>query len=162
MTNAASSVPQRPSRLVTALFKRANAIHTGLYRMTGGAVGHRFRGGTLLLLTTTGRRTGHAHTVPVMYFADGDRFVILATNGGQEFFPAWYHNLTSQPAATVQIERRRFKVRAKEADAEERQRLLALVVSQAPLFEGYRKKLHRRIPILILHPDEASRKERTR
>lgn len=153
MTSTVSSIPQRPSRLLRAIFKRANAIQTGLYRLTGGAIGHRFRGGTLLLLTTTGRRTGKPHTVPVMYIADGDRLIVLATYGGQEFFPAWYHNLTSQPEATVQIERRHFKVRAAEASGEEYQRLWTFVVGQVPLFEGYRKKLQRRIPIMILHPD---------
>ena len=87
-----------------SLWKLANAIHLGLYRLTSGRIGGRMGDGTILLLTTTGRKTGKARTVPVLYFLDDDgNPVVTASNAGLPKNPAWFENLRVNPRVTYQI-----------------------------------------------------------
>ena len=152
MTRTTPAAPTVTTRVIKTIFKGVLAIHTALYRLAGGAIGHRFRGGTLLLLTTTGRKSGKSRTLPVMYFRDGDDVVVVASNGGMGPNPAWYHNLKHRPEATVQILRQQVQVRAEEAQGEERTRLWKLVLAQAPFFAHYESKVQREIPLMILRP----------
>jgi deazaflavin-dependent oxidoreductase (nitroreductase family) len=99
-------------------------FHQFLYRRSGGLIGSRIvAGGRALLLTTTGRRTGEPRTRALIYLKDGERFVVVASNGGSEHPPAWLLNLQAHPDVTVQIGRRRFAARASVASAEEREQL---------------------------------------
>ncbi|MBA3533647.1 MAG: nitroreductase family deazaflavin-dependent oxidoreductase [Ardenticatenales bacterium] len=128
----------------------ASPLHIFTYRLTGGKVGGTLMGENILLLTTTGRKTGKERTLPLLYIPDGDRMVIVASNGGQARHPAWYFNLRQTPNATVEIGREKLAVRAQEAMGSERERLWALVTSRAPAYEQYREATTRQIPLMVL------------
>jgi deazaflavin-dependent oxidoreductase (nitroreductase family) len=107
-------------------------------------------GGPVLLLTTTGRRTGQSWTVPLLYQPDGDRWVIIASNGGNAKHPAWWLNLRAQPDASVQIGRERFPVTAVEAVGAERDSLWRRMADMYQGYDRYAQKTTRRIPVLVL------------
>ncbi|HYZ01274.1 MAG TPA: nitroreductase family deazaflavin-dependent oxidoreductase, partial [Candidatus Binatia bacterium] len=104
------------------------------YRANGGTVTGPFAGRPLLLLTTTGARSGEQRTTPLVYTTDGERLVIIASKGGAPNNPAWYHNLTANPEATVELGTERFQVRAEVAQGEERDRLFEAQAAQMPNF----------------------------
>jgi F420H(2)-dependent quinone reductase len=122
-----------------------------VYRRSGGKVGGTMFGAPLLLLTTVGRKSGRSWTVPVMYQADGDRWVVIASNGGKATQPAWWLNLRSQPEASVQIGRETYPVTAVEAAGEERERLWRRMADMYKGYDGYARKTTRRIPVVLLH-----------
>jgi deazaflavin-dependent oxidoreductase (nitroreductase family) len=122
-----------------------------VYRRSGGKVGGTMFGAPLLLLTTVGRKSGRSWTVPVMYQTDGDRWVIIASNGGKPTQPAWWLNLRSQPEASVQIGRETYPVTAVEAAGEERERLWRRMADMYKGYDGYARKTTRRIPVVLLH-----------
>jgi deazaflavin-dependent oxidoreductase (nitroreductase family) len=128
-----------------------SALHTATYRVTGGRVWNRMYGVPILLLTTRGRKSGKLRTKPLMYRRDGDGFVLVGSNGGAPYQPDWYWNLQGQDAE-VQIGSERRRVRAREAEAEERVRLWAEMVALFPKFEEYQKMTTRRIPVVVLEP----------
>ena len=111
-------------------------------------------GDRLMLLTTVGARSGKERITPVMYHRDGERYVVIASKGGAPDHPAWYHNLTANPVATVEVGARTgtetFEVKAHEADGEERDRLYAERVAIAPGFGEYQRNTSRKIPVMIL------------
>jgi len=148
-----AAIPTGKETVVRKLIQFALGIYRFLYRQTGGKIGHDFRGGSVLLLTTTGRKSGKIRTWPVMYFVDGDRFVVVGSNGGSERDPAWCYNLRSNPQALIEIRNQKRAVRAEEAQGDEWQRLWQLVTSQAPFFKDYRTATPRTIPLMILHPE---------
>ena len=88
------------------------------FRSNGGKVGGSFAGAPLLLLTTTGARSGIARTTPVMYLPDGERLIIFASKAGASTNPDWYHNLVAHPEATVEVGSETFKVTAVEVKGE--------------------------------------------
>lgn len=141
-----------PPRSIMQLF---GGLHRWLYRLTGGAIGGSFRGGQVLLLTTVGRKTGQERTWPLLYFPDGEAFVIVGSNGGQATHPAWYLNLTKNPSATIEVGRQRLRVRARQAEGAERERLWQLVVRTLPFYAEYQKMTQREIPLMILVSEEA-------
>ncbi|MFC4122295.1 nitroreductase family deazaflavin-dependent oxidoreductase [Nonomuraea zeae] len=120
------------------------------FRANEGRVGGMFEGSPLVLLTTTGAKSGRQITSPVMYVADGDRYVIIASNGGADTNPAWYHNLRATPAATAEVGSEKFEVQAVFVEGEERDRLYARMVAQAAQFAEYEAKTSRRIPVIAL------------
>lgn len=120
------------------------------YRANGGTVTGPFAGRPLLLLTTTGARTGEPRTTPLVYTTDGDRLVVIASKGGAPSNPAWYHNLTVNPEATVELGTERFRVRAEVAQGAERDRLFEAQAAQMPNFADYQRKTSRRIPVFTL------------
>ncbi|MEV5892653.1 nitroreductase family deazaflavin-dependent oxidoreductase [Nonomuraea fuscirosea] len=120
------------------------------FRENEGRVGGMFEGAPLVLLTTTGAKSGKRVTTPVMYLKDGERYVVIASKGGDDNNPAWYHNLLATPAATAEIGTETFEVKAVVAEGEERDRLYARMVEQAPQFAEYEKKTTRRIPVVTL------------
>ncbi|HEV7885942.1 MAG TPA: nitroreductase/quinone reductase family protein, partial [Acidimicrobiales bacterium] len=91
------------------------AGHRAVLRASGGRVGRRIGKAPILLLTTTGRRSGQARTVPLMYWSDGDRFAIVASNAGQDHAPAWYGNLLAQPAVEIELLGERMAATARTA-----------------------------------------------
>ena len=133
-----------------------SSLNRFLYRATGGLVGGKFGRVRILLLTTTGRRTGRRRTKPLLYLHDGDRLALAASYGGRPYHPAWYLNLQAEPNAEVQLGRERRSVRARDATPEERDRLWPQFVSTYPKYELYRRSTDRRIPIVILEPIDAA------
>ena len=136
----------------SGIWKGVGRLHAGLYRATGGRVGHNLGGFQNLLLTTRGRRSGESRTVPLTYMADGDTFVLVASNGGADRHPAWWLNLRATPRATVQIAGRTVTVDAAEASPEERDRLWPQLTAMNPFYRMYEQLTARRIPVVILRP----------
>lgn len=120
------------------------------FRANGGRVGGAFADRSLLLLTTTGRKTGKRHTTPVMYQRDGERLVIFASKGGAPTNPDWYHNLVAHPTVTVEVGTETFEAQTSVARDAERDELYARQAKQYPQFADYQAKTSRRIPVVIL------------
>lgn len=120
------------------------------FRANGGKVGGMFEGAPLLLLHTTGARSGEPRLQPLVYLADGDRWVIFASKAGADTHPAWFHNLRANPDAEVEIGDERFAVRAAEVTGEERDRLYAEQARRMPNFAEYEQKTSRKIPVVAL------------
>ena len=137
-----------PKPLIRALGRMQAAV----YRWTGGRVGGRFGGAQVLLLTTTGRRTGAARTVPVLYIRDGERYVVVGSQAGHDTHPAWYLNLRARQEATVQVADRTVSVTAHDADSADRERLWPLLVAVYPAWSAYRERTARAFPIVLLTP----------
>jgi deazaflavin-dependent oxidoreductase (nitroreductase family) len=106
----------------------------------------------VLLLTTTGRRSGRARTTPLTYFEDGDALVIVASNGGEDSPPAWWLNLTAHPEATIVIGARSRSVTARAATDEERERLWPIITATHPGYAAYAQRTVRPIPVVLLEP----------
>ncbi len=125
--------------------------HVRLYRETNGAVGHIWKeASTVLLLTTSGRRSGKPRTVPLIYARDGDRFVIVASKGGAPDHPGWYRNLEYTPEVEVRVESEVFPARARTASGEERERLWRKVNEVWRHYDEYALMTPREIPVVVL------------
>ena len=121
------------------------------FRANGGEIKEgMFKGAPILLLTTTGAKSGSSYTTPLAYTRDGDRYVIIASKGGAPTNPAWYHNLVANPVTTVEVGSEEFDVRATEAKGEERDRLYDAQAALMPGFAEYQRKTSRRIPVMVL------------
>ena len=127
-------------------------IHRGIYLATGGRVGARLAGLDMLLLTTTGRKSGEPRTQPLAAFADGEDWIVVASNNGQDRHPAWFLNLQAQPEARIRLGREERGVRAHVADAEERARLWPWLKERNPPYATYEGRTEREIPVVILRP----------
>lgn len=136
------------------LFKLFMALHVGLYRLSGGKLGGDMRGFKVLLLTTTGRKSGKTHTVPLGYFNHERGYIIVASNGGQPTHPAWYHNLMSNPQVTVQMLDAVMPVAAEVLTGQARAQAWQQVITTAPPYADYETKTSREIPLVLLktHP----------
>ena len=127
------------------------AEHVRRYRETGGKVGHDWKkGAKILLLTTKGRKSGEPRTTPLIYEADGERYVIVASRGGAPEDPGWYRNLAKEPEVELQVWDEVFPARARTAEGEERDRLWRLVNEQWPDYDEYAKRTDRTIPVVVL------------
>jgi deazaflavin-dependent oxidoreductase (nitroreductase family) len=148
------AVTRRALKLVgeSGLWKVINAVHTRLYRLTGGRLGHQAAGLASLLLTTTGRRSGAARTVALTYVPDGGDYVVVASNGGADRHPAWWLNLQSVPRATVQVGADVVPIVARAADPDERRRLWPKLTAANPFYTRYEELTARAIPVVILRP----------
>lgn len=134
--------------------RRWSAVHAFLYRLTHGVVGRRLVDNDILLLTTTGHRSGEEHTVPLLYLTDGDRYVVIASYGGRPHHPGWYENLLAHPEVGVQVRSRRQSMVARTATSEERQRWWPQVVAAYDGYAAYQSRTGREIPIVFLEPME--------
>ena len=120
------------------------------FRANGGKVGGMFEGAPMLLLTTTGARSGQPRVSPLVYSTDGDRMVIIASKGGAPTNPDWFHNLRANPAVTLEVGTETIPARATVAEGGERQRLWDQMVAQMPGFDDYRRSTTREIPVVVL------------
>jgi deazaflavin-dependent oxidoreductase (nitroreductase family) len=121
------------------------------FRANNGKVGGYFAGANMLLLHTVGARSGQPRTNPVVYVKDGERFVVIASKGGADSNPDWYHNLIANPIVTVELGSEQFQARATPVTQEpERSRLYAKMVEHRAGFAEYEKKTKRKIPAIIL------------
>jgi deazaflavin-dependent oxidoreductase (nitroreductase family) len=124
--------------------------HVRRYRETGGEYGHDWRGAPILLLTTTGRRSGQERTHALIYGRDGEDYLVVASKGGSDKPPAWYVNLKANPDVEVQVMDDRFRARARDANAEEKPRMWAEMVGHWPPYDEYQKRTSRDIPVVVL------------
>ncbi|MGN6677341.1 MAG: nitroreductase family deazaflavin-dependent oxidoreductase [Streptosporangiaceae bacterium] len=122
------------------------------FRANGGAVGGDFAGAPLLLLHTTGAKSGQERVNPVMYRADGNALVVFASKAGADTNPDWFHNLRANPLVRVEVGTDTRDVLARIADQDERARLWAAQKNDWPGFADYEKRTGRQIPVVILEP----------
>lgn len=120
------------------------------FRAHRGKSGGPMEGRPLLLLTTTGAKSGQLRTTPVMYIPDGDHLLVIASNAGAATHPDWYRNLLSHPEVTVEVGNETFKAIAAVAEGSERQRLWTRVVELYPFFADHEAKTTRQIPVIVL------------
>ncbi len=127
-------------------------IHPWLYRSSNGRLGAKMFGNPVLLLTTTGRKTGQERTNTLYYFTDEGRYIVIASNAGYGKHPAWYLNLIALPHARVQAGRTKVEVSGREAAGEERQALWAKALAMDSSYADYQDWTERQIPVVILEP----------
>jgi deazaflavin-dependent oxidoreductase (nitroreductase family) len=144
----------RPGSLGLRVWNAITTVNTVAYRRTGGRLGGRWkRRNPILLLEHTGRRSGQRRTTPLVYTRDGDDLVVVASRGGSEANPAWFHTLRANPSARVQLGRERLDVAARVADPAERERLWPKLVKANPDYGTYEKRTSREVPVVILRPE---------
>jgi deazaflavin-dependent oxidoreductase (nitroreductase family) len=125
--------------------------HVKRYIETDGEEGHDWRNGApVLLITTTGRRSGEERTTPLIYGRDGENYLIVASKGGAPEAPAWYHNLSADPNVEVQVKADRFPARARTATPEEKDELWRTMTAIWPAYDEYQGKTDRDIPVVVL------------
>ena len=122
------------------------------YRANAGRLGGSWEGRDLLLLTTTGRRSGRPHTKPMVYTRDGDRLLVYASKGGAPRHPDWYLNLAADPRVVVEVGPNRYEAIATPLEGEERDREFAAQAERNPVFADYERKTSRVIPVVALTP----------
>ncbi|MEU5881786.1 nitroreductase family deazaflavin-dependent oxidoreductase [Spirillospora sp. NPDC047279] len=144
---------------MTKIMKYGSAAHVAVFRLSGGVVGRRFRmtgklrgAPPVCLLTTIGRKSGRHRTVPLLYLADGERVVMVASQGGMPRHPLWYLNLQANPNVLVQIGRHRRPMRARTAGDDERAALWPRLVEMYPEYDDYQSWTDRRIPVVVFDP----------
>jgi deazaflavin-dependent oxidoreductase (nitroreductase family) len=120
------------------------------FRANDGKVTGMFAESPLLVLTTTGAKSGQPRTVPLVYTKNGDRLVIIASKGGAPTNPAWFHNLVTNPIVTIELPGETFQAKAEVVEGEERDRLFDQQAAQMPGFAEYQRNTTRRIPVVVL------------
>jgi len=126
--------------------------HVKAYRETDGEVGYLWNGVPILLLTTTGRRSGQPRTTPLIFARDGDDYLVVASMGGAPQHPKWYLNLVADPQAEIQVNADHNAVTARSATPDEKPRLWDIVREQWPNYDVYQSRTDRDIPVVILTP----------
>jgi deazaflavin-dependent oxidoreductase (nitroreductase family) len=124
--------------------------HVAAFQASGGRVGGRFGKVRILLLHHVGRKSGRKRITPLIYLDDGDRLAIVASKGGVDKHPAWFHNLMATPETTVELPGEKRRVRARTADDAERAELWPRLVEVYGPYEDYQKATKRRIPVVVL------------
>ena len=138
--------------LTRSTVRNLSRAHRLLYRWTGGRLGRRLVDNDMILLTTTGARTGSEHTVPLLALRDGRSLVVIASYGGRHHHPDWFHNLVARPAARVQDGGERFDVIARVAGDAERDHWWPRAVEAYDGYRGYQELTDREIPVVVLDP----------
>jgi deazaflavin-dependent oxidoreductase (nitroreductase family) len=125
--------------------------HVKRYLQTDGEEGHDWRGGVpVLILTTTGRRSGEQRPTPLIYGRHGDDYLVVASNGGSAEPPAWYRNLSAAPDVQVQVKADRFPARARDATPQEKPELWRTMAEIWPAYDDYQGRTDREIPVVVL------------
>jgi deazaflavin-dependent oxidoreductase (nitroreductase family) len=140
----------QPGRRQAQVLKAWTRFHRWAYRRTDGRVLSRMRGKPTLLLTTTGRRTGRLHTVPLPYFADGDTMIVVGSASGAERHPAWVLNLIANPRVTVQYLADSGPAQAEILAGGERTAMWERINAEAPWYAGYQQRTSREVPLIRL------------
>ncbi len=128
-----------------------NLRNIGEFRANGGRVGGNFEGAPLLLLTTTGAKSGQQRVNPLMYLADGDRWIVFASKAGAPTHPDWFRNVVANPNVTVEVGAERFEATAEVLTGEERDRVYARQSEAFPQFAAYQQQTGRVIPAVALN-----------
>lgn len=126
--------------------------HVRVYRETKGERGYEWNGTRILLLTTTGRKSGERRTNPLIFVPHGDGWAIIASKGGAPEDPAWYLNLEADPRVEVQVKADVYEARARTAPSPEREQIWAEAVKVWPDYDAYQAKTPREIPVVVLEP----------
>ncbi len=136
---------------MSTFFKMFIATHVGLFRLTGGRFGSSMMGGKVLLLTTTGNKSGKPRTVPVMQFDDDGKRYVIGSGGGSAEDPSWIKNLRKTPEVGVEVRGEKYRARASILTGDARAQVFKKVKEHAPNFAAYEKKAgNREIPVVEL------------
>lgn len=153
MTNGdQTKLRPQPGKAAVQIQRFITAVHTRLFRLSGGKIGGRMAGCPVLLLTTKGRKTGKERVTPLLYIPDNENFVLIASNGGVPNHPAWYWNIQANPEVEVEVGGRKLRVRAEDVGGAERERLWTKAVGMYAGYADYQKRTERQIPVVILRP----------
>jgi F420H(2)-dependent quinone reductase len=128
------------------------AVNVFLYRLTNGKLGGRSHRSKVLLLTTTGRKSGKPRTTPLRFIDEGSAFLVIASNWGSEQPPAWLLNLQANPSVQVQDMDKVMPARARVAEGEEHDRLFKKLAASEPRYDGYQAAIKRKIAVVVLEP----------
>ena len=128
------------------------AEHVRRYLETDGEVGYEWNGAHILLLTTTGRRTGRKRTSALIFGRVGEDYLVVASTGGMPKHPAWYLNLRADPNAEIQVKAERIPVVARTAEEPERSELWRIATGYWPNYDAYQARTERIIPVVVLSP----------
>ena len=134
------------------LMKVIGIVHTSLYKMSGGKLTRKMRGSEVVLLTTTGRKSGKKRTSPLFGLADGDNWTLIASQGGHPEHPNWYLNLRDNPEVELQVGSKTMRMRAETAVGGERDRLWSKMGLMYDGYNDYQKLTRRVIPVVVLKP----------
>ncbi len=140
------------AKAIDVFGKYFGGAQTWLYRVSGGKLGARFMGAPVLLLTTTGRKTGKPRTSPLLYLPDGDKLVIVASKGGFPVHPAWYLNLSSNPKVQVQVGPEIKTMTARTLSETEKAQYWPRLVAMYSDYQMYQDRTDRSIPVVMLEP----------
>lgn len=152
MATAKPFTPQQ-ERIGSVVVKAMSALNTWVYRATGGRIGGRFlRGAPVLLLITTGRKSGKPRTSPLLYLKEGDTYVIVASKGGMSHDPLWFKNLEANPEVEIEIGTRRMPMTARRASDAEKATLWPKLVAMYRDYDDYQARTDRNIPVVLLTP----------
>ncbi|WP_407445649.1 nitroreductase family deazaflavin-dependent oxidoreductase [Rhodococcus sp. (in: high G+C Gram-positive bacteria)] len=144
------------SKATIPIMKWMSRVNVAAYRATGGRVGGKWRVGSafpwgipVCLVTTTGRKTGQPRTAPLLFLEDGDKVVLVASQGGMAKHPLWFRNIQANPEVTVQIKSRVRKMHARVATDAERAEYWPRLVAMYPDFDNYQSWTDRVIPVVV-------------
>lgn len=140
-------VPRHPWQI-----KLITQIHRFVYTKSGGRIGANLGGIPMILLTTTGRKSGELRTTPLLSMRDGRNFVVVGSNGGSDKPPAWWLNLQAKPDAEVRFGRQSFRMRGAKASPDEAAQLWPKLEAMYPGYADYKVRTDREIPIVVLRP----------
>jgi F420H(2)-dependent quinone reductase len=139
-------VPPKP------IVRLATALNVWVYRLSGGRLANNMKGSPICLVTMTGAKSGKVKTIALMYTPHGENVLLVASLGGSSKHPVWYHNFKKKPDIEIQVGTRKRKMRAREADPAERDKLWPLVVASYPPFAEYQTRTTRQIPVFVCEP----------
>jgi deazaflavin-dependent oxidoreductase (nitroreductase family) len=139
-------------RMPDSWLKATGKLNVPVYRLSRGRLMNTVGTGPVLLLTSTGRRSGQKRTAPVLYLKDGERFVVVGSNAGNARAPAWSYNLKANPDAEIEVRGDRRPVRARVAEGEERAELWRKVNEMYEGFDRYDANTAREIAVFVLEP----------
>lgn len=134
------------------MIKTTTIVNRFLFQISNGRIGGRFGKAEILLLTTKGRKSGQARTIPLQYFRNGDDFVLVPSNAGDDHHPGWWLNLQANPNGVLQIGGDKTKVEARKATPEEKARIWPDVIAIYPGYDEYQTRTTREIPLVLLRP----------
>lgn len=143
----------RQEKTINVVTKILSALNIWTYRATGGKIGGKFlHGAPVMLVTTTGCRSGKPRTAPLIYLENGDDLVIVASKGGTSRHPAWYRNMEVNADVEVEIGSERRQMRARRVSDEEKADLWPKLTQIYPPYDDYQARTDRNIPVVVLSP----------
>jgi deazaflavin-dependent oxidoreductase (nitroreductase family) len=143
-------MPENEQNEETTDYNHFNRKLIAEYRANGGKVSGMFAGAPLLLLTTTGAKSGQPRVSPLAYTTDNDRWVVIASKGGAPTHPDWFHNLRANPEVTVEVGTETFPAQATVVEGAERKRLFDQMAAKMPNFAEYQRNTTRQLPVIVL------------
>jgi len=134
------------------LWERATSLHSAAYKFSKGRVGGKAYGAPIVLVDSVGRKSGKRRTHPLLCDEQGENIVIVASKGGIDKHPAWYLNLMANPETEINWRGEQRRVRAREAEGDERERLWERMIAVYPGYAQYQSRTERQIPVIVLEP----------